>query len=62
MPTSLKKGIVHLEKEFTVCKKGDKLTPEQAKILKLLDIKMSDFHLNLISVWSKGKIKKFLRE
>lgn len=33
MPTSLKKGVVTLIKDYTVCKKGQILTPEQAKIL-----------------------------
>jgi mRNA turnover protein 4 len=33
LPTSVKNGIVHLEKEHTVCNEGDILTPEQAKIL-----------------------------
>ncbi len=33
MPTQLKKGIVTLLQEFTVCKKGKILTPQQANIL-----------------------------
>jgi mRNA turnover protein 4 len=33
MHTSLKKGIVTLDTDFDVCKKGDKLNPEQARIL-----------------------------
>ena len=33
MHTSLKKGIVTLDIDFDVCKKGDKLNPEQARIL-----------------------------
>ena len=31
--TSLKKGIIHLDTDFDVCKKGDKLNPEQARLL-----------------------------
>lgn len=53
MPTALKKGIVHLTKDFTVCKKGDKLTSEQARILKLLGHQQAQFKLNMIAVWSK---------
>lgn len=53
MPTELKKGIVNLTKEFTVCKEGDKLTSEQARILKLLGHKQAKFKLNMIAVWSK---------
>lgn len=33
MPTALQKGVVTLIKEYTVCKKGQALTPEQARIL-----------------------------
>jgi len=36
MPTALKKGVIHLIKDYSVCKKGDKLSSEQARILKLL--------------------------
>lgn len=32
MPTALQKGVVTLTKKFNVCKKGQPLTPEQAKI------------------------------
>lgn len=31
--TSLKKGIVTLDTDYTICKKGDKLKPEQARLL-----------------------------
>jgi mRNA turnover protein 4 len=31
--TSLKKGVIHLDTDFDVCKKGDKLNPEQARLL-----------------------------
>ena len=31
--TSLKKGIVTLDTDFVVCKKGDKLTADQARLL-----------------------------
>lgn len=53
LPTVLKKGIITLEKEHTVCETGDTLTPEQARILKLLDIKMSEFKVRLVSYWSQ---------
>lgn len=33
MPTALQKGVVTLIKEYTVCKIGQALTPEQARIL-----------------------------
>jgi len=53
MPTSLKRGVITLLNEYTVCKKGDKLTSEQARILKLLGHKQAEFKIDLIALWSK---------
>ena len=41
--------------EYTVCKKGDKLTSDQARILKLLDHKQAEFKVDLIALWSKDE-------
>jgi mRNA turnover protein 4 len=53
MPTKLERGIVTLHKEFTVCEKGKVLTPEQARILKLLGRPMAKFQLFIECCWSK---------
>ncbi len=53
MPTALKKGVVHLTQEYTVCKAGQKLTSEQARILKLFDHQQAKFKINLIAYWNK---------
>merc|ERR1712223_781991 len=53
LPTSLKRGVITLLSEHTVCRKGDKLTSEQARILKLLDHKQAEFKVDLIALWSK---------
>ena len=39
--------------DYTICKAGDKLTSEQARILKLFDHKQAKFKLNIIAVWSR---------
>lgn len=52
LPTSLKKGVVTLHKDYTVCREGDSLTPEQARILKLLGQQMAEFKLEMLSIWS----------
>ncbi|XP_033109679.1 mRNA turnover protein 4 homolog [Anneissia japonica] len=33
LPTTLKKGVIHMIDDYTVCKEGQTLTPEQARIL-----------------------------
>lgn len=53
MPTKLDKGIVTLYKEFTVCTEGKVLTPEQARILKLIAKPMATFTLEIKCSWSK---------
>jgi mRNA turnover protein 4 len=53
LPTSLKKGVVYLTEEYTVCREGDTLTPEQARLLKLLDWKMAEFKISFQAVWSQ---------
>ncbi|XP_017778761.1 PREDICTED: mRNA turnover protein 4 homolog [Nicrophorus vespilloides] len=55
LPTKLEKGVVTLIKDYTVCKKGAVLTPEQAKILELIGEKMAEFKLILRACWNKEK-------
>lgn len=52
MPTQLKMGVPTLLEEFTVCKKGEKLTAERAQILKHLIIQMAHFRLIPLAYWS----------
>jgi len=53
LPTKLEKGIVTLTTDHKVCQAGEKLTPEQAKILKHLGLKMAEVQIHLLCVWSK---------
>ncbi|KAL3989732.1 Ribosomal protein L10 family protein [Acanthocheilonema viteae] len=55
LPTKLEKGVVTLISHYVVCKNGDKLTADQCRLLKLLDYKMSTFHVKLFAHWSKHK-------
>ncbi|XP_043108536.1 mRNA turnover protein 4 homolog [Puntigrus tetrazona] len=52
LPTALKKGVVTLIKDFEVCKEGDALTPEQARILKLFGIEMAEFKISIKCMWN----------
>lgn len=53
MPTKLDKGIVTLINDFVVCEKGQTLTPEQAKILKLIGRPLAKFHVKVECSYSK---------
>ncbi|PFH33179.1 mRNA turnover 4 (MRT4) family protein [Besnoitia besnoiti] len=57
IPTLLKNGKIILLGDYTVCKKGQPLTPEQAQILKHLGVKMAEFHINLLAEWHKGRYR-----
>ncbi|XP_023293648.2 mRNA turnover protein 4 homolog [Lucilia cuprina] len=54
MPTLLKKGVVTLLSDYTVCEKGKVLTPEQARILKLCAKPMAKFQLTMKCSWTKS--------
>ncbi|CAM4731450.1 hypothetical protein PO909_020140 [Leuciscus waleckii] len=60
LPTALKKGVVTLIKDFEVCKEGDTLTPEQARILKLFGNEMAEFKLSIKCMWNSesGEFEK----
>lgn len=52
MPTQLKNGVPTLLQDYTVCKKGEVLSAEQAQILKHLLIQMAHFRLVPLAYWS----------
>jgi mRNA turnover protein 4 len=58
MPCVLKRGVITLERAYTVCTAGDVLTPDQAQLLKLLDIKMAEFAFTLTCHWHDGKFQQ----
>lgn len=53
LPTKLEKGIVTLYKEHSVCQEGKVLSPEQARILKLIARPMATFTLEIKCCWTK---------
>ena len=54
LTTTLKKGVVHLLKPFTICSTGDVLTPEQAKLLKLFQHPLAQFQIKVKAHWNKN--------
>lgn len=58
LPIRLDKGVITLDQEVTVCEEGDTLSAEAAQILRLLDIKLAAFSIELTAHWSDGKAKR----
>lgn len=63
LPTKLQRGVPALLTDHTVCLEGQMLTPEQARILKLLGKEMAAFRLIMQSVWTRhdGSFEDFGR-
>merc|ERR1711872_950154 len=63
LPVQLVKGHGTLLVEHNVCTKGEVLTSEQARILKLLGHQQAEFKLNIVSGWNKeGGVFKVFRK
>nr|ACO15134.1 mRNA turnover protein 4 homolog [Caligus clemensi] len=54
LPSALKKGVLHLTKDYVVCKEGSTLNSNQARILKLFGMKHSEFKIKLLGVWERN--------
>ncbi|PIA32415.1 hypothetical protein AQUCO_04500191v1 [Aquilegia coerulea] len=52
MPVRLNKGVVELVSDFVICEEGKAISPESARILRLLGVQMATFRLHLICRWS----------
>jgi len=53
LPTLLQNGVIQIQRNFDLCKAGEVLTPERAKLLKLFDHKISEFYFSLKALWEK---------
>jgi len=52
-PTKLNNGIVTLMKDVLIAKDGDRLTPDNCRLLKLFGCAIADFNLKLTMKWEK---------
>ncbi|KAL7714292.1 Ribosome assembly factor mrt4 [Entamoeba marina] len=58
LPVSLKDGILSCKNEHVVCKKGQRLTPQAAKLLEYFDVKMAKFEISVICILEDGKFEQ----
>jgi len=59
LQVTLNKGVVTLDQDTDLCTKGNEISPEQAKLLKLFEYKMALFRLTLSAHWSDGDFTNF---
>jgi len=64
LPTKLERGVPALLVDHTVCQEGEMLSPEQARILKLLGNEMAAFRLVMQCFWTRhdGSFEDFGRQ
>lgn len=53
LPVGLRKGAVWMEREFTICEPGEVLTPERAKCLEFIGVRMAKFRVGLVCYFRK---------
>lgn len=59
LPVRLNKGVIELVSDYVVCEEGRHLSPESARLLRLLGIKMATFRLHLICRWSSDDFEVY---
>ena len=59
LPTKLQAGVVTMLADHVVCREGQPLDSDQARLLQLLDIKMATFRLTLTCCWSEAGFEDF---
>eukprot|EP01071_Lankesteria_metandrocarpae_P015207 Lankesteria_metandrocarpae@DN9433_c0_g1_i1.p1 len=55
LPTELQDGVIRLCNSVTVCSANEPLKARQTQILKHLDVKMSQFTVDVVGSWHEGK-------
>jgi mRNA turnover protein 4 len=58
LPVRLQRGVIQVEQDVQVCRVGEALTAESAKLLKLFGQESVEFKLNLTANWSNGVCRR----
>lgn len=53
LPVKLNRGVVEIITDHTVCKAGQRLTPDQAAILRVFHVRMSTFRFTPVANWER---------
>lgn len=59
MPILLKKGVLILDSQYELCREGDILTADQAKLLKIFFYQLSEFKISPLVSLHKGIITEY---
>ncbi|KAL8160166.1 hypothetical protein V2J09_001703 [Rumex salicifolius] len=62
LPVRLNKGSVELVSDYVVCEEGKPLSPEAARILRLLGNQMATFKLQLVCRWTSDEFEFYGEE
>eukprot|EP00301_Raphidiophrys_heterophryoidea_P023893 c7596_g1_i2.p1 GENE.c7596_g1_i2~~c7596_g1_i2.p1 ORF type:complete len:275 (+),score=89.84 c7596_g1_i2:44-868(+) len=62
LPTELKNGVVILRDEHYLCRRGDPINVEEAKLLKLFGHKLANFSIKLVCSLSKQGFESYVDE
>ena len=58
----LRQGVVELVSDYTVCKAGDALTPNQAALLRVFEVKQAAFRITPTCRWeAEGELPQCCR-
>ncbi|EGC36781.1 hypothetical protein DICPUDRAFT_31349, partial [Dictyostelium purpureum] len=53
LPTSLKNGVIYLERDYDICEEGVAINPDQSQLLKLFNHQISEFKIVVKGVYTE---------